>query len=57
MSGSALRFEASAGGGSDFTDEYDRPSVFYVSNMETGDVNVVYVRKDGTYGLLEPAEE
>ena len=30
---------------------------FMFQNMETGDVNVVYVRKDGTYGLLEPAEE
>ncbi len=30
---------------------------FMFQNMESGDVNVVYVRKDGTYGLLEPTEE
>ena len=30
---------------------------FMFQNMETGAVNVVYVRKDGTYGLLEPAVE
>ncbi len=28
---------------------------FYMyRNAETGDINVVYRRKDGTYGLLEP---
>ena len=27
---------------------------FVFSNAETGDVNVVYKRKNGTYGLIEP---
>jgi putative sigma-54 modulation protein len=27
---------------------------FVFSNAETGDVNVVYKRKDGNYGLIEP---
>ncbi len=31
---------------------------FYMfQNMETDDINVVYLRKDGTYGLLEPELE
>ena len=30
--------------------------VFYMfTNAETGDVNVVYAREDGAYGLLQPA--
>ncbi len=29
-------------------------SFFVFSNAETGDVNVVYKRKDGNYGLIEP---
>lgn len=27
---------------------------FMFSNIETGEINVVYLRKDGDYGLLEP---
>lgn len=31
---------------------------FYMfRNMETGEINVVYSRKEGAYGLLAPAEE
>lgn len=30
---------------------------FMFRNAETGDMNVVYRRKDGNYGLLEPQEE
>ncbi|MCL2885044.1 MAG: ribosome-associated translation inhibitor RaiA [Oscillospiraceae bacterium] len=31
---------------------------FYMfRNMETGEINVVYARKDGNYGLLEPSAE
>ena len=31
---------------------------FYMfTNAETGDVNVVYAREDGAYGLLQPASE
>lgn len=29
-------------------------SFFVFTNAETGDVNVVYARKDGNYGLIEP---
>jgi putative sigma-54 modulation protein len=28
---------------------------FVFANAETDDVNVVYVRDDGKYGLIEPA--
>lgn len=34
----------------DLTDD----SFLVFSNAETGQVNVVYARKDGTYGLIEP---
>ena len=31
---------------------------FYLfENIDTGDINVVYARKEGGYGLLEPEKE
>ncbi len=27
------------------------------TNSETGDINVVYTRNDGAYGLLEPTSD
>ena len=30
---------------------------FLFENIDTGDVNLVYVRKDGGYGVLEPEKE
>lgn len=30
---------------------------FMFTNSETGDINVVYTRNDGAYGLLEPASD
>lgn len=35
--------------------EYDRPFLFFV-NEETGRGNVIYLRYDGHYGVIEPAE-
>ncbi|MPN56683.1 Ribosome hibernation promotion factor [bioreactor metagenome] len=30
-------------------------SFFVFLNAETGETNVIYARKDGNYGLIEPA--
>lgn len=36
------------------SDEYARTYIFHVPRPETGEINVVYRRKDGNYGLLRP---
>ena len=49
-----IRYEANAGGRSCDANEPHRSRLFVFHNAETEEISVVYQRKDGNYGLIEP---